>query len=63
MRQFFKKNERVLMFTALLSAMVLLITCTILLLSRYTDELKMLLEFLGNANPRAIVELRRQLAG
>ena len=31
--------------------------------SRYTDELKMLLEFLGNANPRSIVELRRQLAG
>ena len=28
------------MFTALLSAMVLLITCTILLLSRYTDELE-----------------------
>lgn len=31
--------------------------------SRYTDELKMLLEFLVNAGPRAIVELRRQLAG
>lgn len=31
--------------------------------SRYTNELKMLLEFLVNAGPRAIVELRRQLAG
>lgn len=40
MRKFLKKNERVLLFTALLAAMILLITCTILLLSRYTDELE-----------------------
>ncbi len=40
MRKFLKKNERVLLFTALLAAMILLITCTILLLSRYTGELE-----------------------
>lgn len=40
MKTFFKKNERILLFTALLAAMVLLITCTILLLNRYTDELE-----------------------
>ena len=31
--------------------------------SRYTNELKMLLEFMSTANPRTIIEMRRQLTG